>query len=254
MDILIQDAIRLLKEEAQITPSVLATAEEAVYFHSISSRIELSASLQREPIKVQAPPPITAIKPKAAPPTLPITMPPAEKVDPLPAPKPQIEKKNFAELRSWVQKILPELSLRETIPSDALAKRMSCLWEKTYLSAHVVIIAFGEVGIGMEFLKQVTSAIDKLLVPAQLIEGTNLEKERGWDLLLSSPSLKTVICSPWASWKTTSLAKYYRQNGSTGEQFLGSYKLLLLEPSLIYLKHPDRKRELWKMLSTHLSS
>ena len=245
MDSLIQDTLELLQELSKTTPSVLATAEEVAYFTPRAS------PKKKEPSQATLPP----LEKKSVP------KPPAQKPEPKPEPEVPIQKNisfpernHLQEIQQAVQKIFPDLSLRETPPDDAIAKRMSKIWEESYLSAQVVLIAFGEVGPGMDFLKQVAGAIDRLLVPTQLIEGSSLEKERSWELLLNSPSLKTVICSPWASWKTTSLAKYYRQNGASGEQFLGERKLLLLEPSLMYLKHPDRKRELWKTLNTQLLS
>lgn len=259
MDTLIQDLLEFLREEAKRTTSLLATAEEMAYFapilplqkppilkqkesHNLPERAVIKApsnrtafsSLKRTPVSVPAPEPALAV-------TQPVS-------------KPWLNKRDLAEMRQWVQKIFPEWALREVIPDDALAQRASRLWEERYLTAQVVVIAFGEVGAGVEFLKQVTSAIDRLLMPAQLIEGSIFEKEQGWDFLLSSSSLQWVICSPWPSWKTTTLAQYYRQNGATGEQFLGSHRLLLLEPSPLYFKHPDRKRELWNILNTRLSS
>jgi hypothetical protein len=263
MDTLIQDALEFLKEISKTTSSILATPEEITYFREISLLPEkiVSYHIKTSPtqIKLEIPPLASIpIPPKSSAKILPSPKTLSEPVEtilpPPPTSKPATERRNLSDMRQLIQKIFPDLSLRETIPDDALAKRMSRLWEETYLSAQVVIIAFEEVGIGMEFLKNVTSAIDKLLLPAQLIEGSMLEKEQGWDLLLSSSSLKIIICSPWSSWKTTSLAKHYLQNGATGKQFLGKHRLLFLEPSLIYLKHPDRKRELWKILNMHLSS
>ena len=157
-------------------------------------------------------------------------------------------------MRQTIEKAFPEFALRETIPDDSHAKKMSRLWEETYLTAQVVVISFGEVGPGLEFLKNVTHAIDRLMAPAQLVEGSLLEKENGWELLLGSPTLKCLLCSPWSSWKSTSLTNYYKQNGSTQEQFLGQHKLFLLQPSLTYLKNPDHKRKLWQLISTQLLS
>jgi hypothetical protein len=250
MDSITEETLKLAQEMAKTTPWILATAEEAAYF--AAQPID-----QKKPLQADIPRLLPAEKKSAPlPPALPepafqkiASSSEEEKVSPKKA-APRLP----PDLRPAIQKALPELSLREKPLDDTMAKKLSRLWEESYLTAQVLIIAFGEVGPGMEFLKQVTGAIDKLLLPAQLIEGTLLEKERGWDLLLGSPLLKTVICSPWACWHTTSLTKYYRQNGSSGKHFLGHHPLLLLEPSLTYLKHPDRKRELWKTLSTHLSS
>lgn len=245
MDSLIQDTLDYLREVIKITPSLLATREEVAYF---APRISMP---KKETTKTPLPPP-TLLPKKTTPPPAPVI----QKTEPSAAPKvvPAIEKRNINEMRQIVEKTFPDFTLRETIPDDSHAKKMSRLWEETYLTAQIVVITFGEVGPGLEFLKNVTHAIDQLVAPAQLIEGSLLEKEQGWELLLNSPSLKAALCSPWSSWKSTSLSKHYKQNGSTQEQFLGRHKLFLLEPSLVYLKNPDRKRKLWQLISTQLLS
>ncbi len=238
MDSLIQDTIDYLREAAKTTPYLFATKEDVLHFAPRQEKPKPIAPTSPLPLpikRVEAPPKIEAA--------------------PAPPPKPvaAVERKQLSEMRLAIEKAFPGLVLRETIPDDGQAKKMSRLWEETYLSAQIVVIAFGEVGAGLEFVKNVANAIDRLIAPAQLIEGAALEKERGWDLLLNSPSLKGILCSPWSSWKSTSLSKYYKQNGATQEQFLGPHKLLLLEPSLSYLKNPERKRILWQLIHTQLS-
>jgi hypothetical protein len=247
MDSLIQDTLDYVREAAKTTPSLFATRDEMDYF---APRI---LKPKKEVIKASPLLPAPLPKKMAPPPAPPIII---QKAEPPTPPKavPAAEKRNINEMRQIIEKTFPDFALRETIPDDSHAKKMSRLWEETYLTAQIVVIAFGEVGPGIEFLKNVTYAIDRLVAPAQFIEGSILEKEQEWDLLLNSPSLKTVLCSPWPSWKSTSLSKHYKQNGSTQEQFLGSHKLLLLESSLVYLKNPDRKRKLWQLISTQLLS
>jgi hypothetical protein len=241
MDSITQDLIDYLREAAKTTPSILATSEETAYFAPTLPK------QKKEQVKPLPPPPVYT--PKKAEPA-----PVIQKVEaPAPAPKPipAAEKKNLNEMRQMIQKTFPDIPLRESILDDGHAKKMSRLWEETYLNAQIVVIAFGEVGSGLEFLKQVVRAIDTLIAPAQLIEGNQITE---WELLLNSPTLKSILCSPWAAWKTTPLARHYKQNGSTQEQFLAQHRLFLLEPSVIYLKNPDRKRKLWQLISTQLLS
>lgn len=234
MDTLIQDTIDFLKEVARTKPTILATREEVNYFAPVIPKK-----------KVVAPPP-------PPPPTfVPKTPEPVVVKQPTPALPP---KKNTHETRLMVEKTFPDMVLRETPLEDSHARKMSRLWEETYLNAQIVVIAFGEVGPGLEFLKNVTKAIDELIAPAQLIEGSMLEREKSWELLLNSPALRNILCSPWNAWKTTTLATHYRQNGATQEQFLGKHPLFLMEPSVNYLKHPERKRILWQLIHTQLSS
>ena len=242
MDKLTQAALELLRETAKHTNTLLATAEEVAYFGPTPNVV--STFVSSAPIKI-APPPVKV----AAPP--PVAL---EPVKAQVAPASPVKSKPTSDIRVAVQKIFPELLLRDSIPDDRLAKKMAQLWEETYLSAKVVIIAFGETALHLEFLNQVTGAIDKLLAPAKLLDGEKFEKEHGWELLLNSPLLHTIICSSWASWKETSLARHYRQNGATEEHFLAKRPLLLLEPIAHYLKDPHLKRKLWKDLNLRLSS
>lgn len=239
---ILHDTLTHLREVVKTTPTLLATAEEVAYFAP-------RPTLKKESLKTLPPPPTPVPVPKKTAPTTEHITPQA----PPPTPR-STPKQNFNEMRQVVEKTFPGLVLRDTTPDDAHAKKRSCLWKETYLTAHVVVVAFGEVGSGLQFLKKMTDAIHTLIAPAQLVEGLRLEKENSWDLLLSSPVLKYIICSPHASWKSTSLNQHYRQNGATQEHFLGPHKLLLLEPSLTYLNNPERKRSLWQTINMQLSS
>jgi hypothetical protein len=151
------------------------------------------------------------------------------------------------EIRQLVKKTLPEVTLTELIPGDASAKKMSELWKQKHLEAHVFVVSFGEAG---QFLQNVTKAIDSLLAPAILLDG----KQTDWNLAFKAPALKLVLAPPFSSWKTTPLAKFYRENPSHQTYFVNEIPLLLMEPVAAYLKNLDLKRELWKTLSTRLSS
>lgn len=208
-------------------------------------------AMPKKKVVTSSPPPPPTFAPKKPEPVL------IKQEEPLPPPKPIFvtpPKKNTLETRLMVEKTFPDMVLRQTPLEDSHARKMSRLWEETYLNAQIIVIAFGEVGPGLEFLKNVTKAIDQLIAPAQLVEGSMLEREKTWELLLNSPALKNILCSPWNAWKSTTLATQYRQNGATQEQFLGKHPLILLEPSVAYLKNPEKKRSLWQLIHSQLSS
>ncbi len=235
MESLLQDTIDFLKEVARTQPTILATREDVDYFAPVMPKKKVA-------VAPPPPPPPTFVQKKPE---------PVEVKPPAPVTPP---KKNTFDTRLMVEKTFPDMVLRETPLEDSHARKKSRLWEETYLNAQIVVIAFGEVGPGLEFLRNVTKAIDQLIAPAQLIEGTLLEREKSWELLLNSPALKNILCSPWNAWKSTSLATLYRQNGTTQEQFLGKHPLILLESSVSYLKNPEKKRSLWQLIHTQLSS
>ncbi len=159
-----------------------------------------------------------------------------------------------AEMRQMVAKILPDAVLASTIPDDASAKKMAHLYKEQHLTAKVLVLSFGETGPALQFLQNVTKAIDTLLAPAKLIEMRKIERENSWEITLSSPALQLILAPPFMEWKSISLARYYRENPSSKTHFLSSTPLLLTQPIAAYLKNPDLKRELWKNLSTLLST
>ncbi|MBS0648155.1 MAG: hypothetical protein JSS10_02895 [Verrucomicrobia bacterium] len=159
-----------------------------------------------------------------------------------------------AEMKQMVAKILPETSIVGAIPDDAHAKKMSQLYKEQHLTAQVLVLSLGEAGPGLQFLQNVTKAIDSMLAPAKLIEMRKIERENSWDITLNSPTLKLIVAPPFETWKSISLARFYRANPSSKSHFLRETPVAFMQPSAAYLKNPDLKRELWKMLSTLLST
>ncbi|CAM0117120.1 hypothetical protein [Rhabdochlamydiaceae symbiont of Dictyostelium giganteum] len=158
------------------------------------------------------------------------------------------------DLKKLLEKVFPDLILNPEALSDHLAKKMENLWDAVYLQSSVVILFFEEHQEELSFLKNLCRAISHLITPASLLSVKELEKEGGFDLLLSNHALEFVICPPLQLWKTTMLAQYYRQNSATLEHFLNKKPLFLLEPIQAYLHHPQQKQLLWKSLNTYLSS
>jgi hypothetical protein len=171
---------------------------------------------------------------------------------PAPAPKQPLE--IDGEMKQLVSKVLPDLPLAANIPDDAKARKMSELYKEQHLNAKVLVLSLGETGPGLQFLQNVASAIDTLLAPAKMIEMRKIERENSWEMTLNSAALQLVVAPPFQTWKTIALARFYRENPSSKTHFLQNIPLLFMQPTAAYLKNPDLKRELWKMLSTLLST
>ena len=105
-------------------------------------------------------------------------------------------------MKQMVTKILPEVALSSSIPSDAAAKKMAHLYKEQHLTAEVLILSFGETGPALNFLQNVTKAIDSLLAPAKLIEMRKIERENSWELTLNSPTLQLILAPPFQAWKS----------------------------------------------------
>jgi len=158
------------------------------------------------------------------------------------------------EMKQMVTKILPEVTLTSSIPDDASAKKIAHLYKEPHLNAKALVLSFGETGSALSFLQNVTKAIDSLLVPAKLIEMRKIERENSWELTLSAPTLQLILAPPFQAWKTISLARFYRENPASKTHFLKEIPVLMMQPAHAYLKNPDLKRDLWKMVSSLLST
>lgn len=245
MDTLIQDTLTLVREMANTTSSLLVTDEEYAYF-------------SKEHPKKQAPLPTPKPRPVkeneenrfdkvvASPQAQDMT---AHRIKQPPKAKPALN-----EMKGAIAKAFPHLALRETVLDDSAARKKPILTEEVYISIQVMVLAFGESGSGFSFLQKVATAIHDRLAPAQLIDGHVVEKEQGWNHLLAAPSLKFILISPWELWKTTSLMPHYLQNGATKAHFLNNCPLVFLEQAAHYLKSPEHKQSLWRLINTHLSS
>jgi len=160
----------------------------------------------------------------------------------------------MTDIRQLVTKVLPDVPLAMAIPDDAQAKKRADYWKENHLAAKVIVVSFGETGPALQFLHNVTKAIDSLLAPAHLIDGSKIEKEKGWEMVLNSPTLQLVIAPPLMNWKMASIARLYRENPSSNTHFLQNTPLIFFHPVSSYLKNPDLKRELWKNLTSLLST
>jgi hypothetical protein len=161
---------------------------------------------------------------------------------------------NMNEIASLVAKAAPELRLREEIPDDSEARKIGALWQEQLKALHVAVIAFGESGPSLQFLQNVAKAIDTLITPAKIIEGSRFEKEKKWDLFFTSSSLKLVIAPDFATWKGTRLASMYKEHPASSSHTLANIPLLPLKSITHLLKNPSLKKELWKTIVSLLSS
>ncbi len=172
---------------------------------------------------------------------------------PEPVVKPTPKASYLDGLRSIVAKAAPQLSLKETIPDDSMAKKVGSLWQEHLQDVHVAILSFGAQGKELAFLQNVAAAVSSLLAPAQVIDGFKMEGEQKWDLFFEKTPLKLVLAPPLLSWKGKMLARHFRENPTTQAVTLGPAAAILLRPLREYLQNPSLKRDLWKTLVSHLS-
>ncbi|HEY5259188.1 MAG TPA: hypothetical protein VIJ46_00955 [Rhabdochlamydiaceae bacterium] len=157
-------------------------------------------------------------------------------------------------LRELLAKVAPDFALKETPPDDTGAQRIRNHWKEEMQAAAVVILSFGETEKELLFYKNIAQAINQSLLPAKLVDGRRLEKEKKWDSFLESSQLKWILISQDQLKKGMDLLRHFRENPATSEKFLGQASLLLIAPPATHFKQPGLKRTLWETLCTRLSS
>lgn len=109
--------------------------------------------------------------------------------------------------------------------------------------ARVVVLSMGETGEELLFLHNVASAIDRLLMTAEVVPIAKLEQ---WHTLLSREGLSWVVLFGEGAYKLPGIKK--------GEevQKIGQVSLLLQPSVQALLKDQTQKSALWKLLKHYL--
>ncbi len=240
---LVRDTARFIKENYAPGDSLLVPSR--------ASAPPPPAPVQKK--QTYTPPPKVEIPlPQATPKKVEEPQPTREPLHLQPLEAPLVEKAEA--LRELLTKIAPDFALRETPPDDTGAQRIRNHWKEETQAAAVVLLSFGETEKELLFYKNIAQAINQSLMPAKLVDGRRLEKEKKWDSFLESSQLKWILVSQDQLKKGMDLLRHYRENPATSEKFLGQASLLLIAPPATYFKQPGLKRTLWETLCTRLSS
>ncbi len=162
-----------------------------------------------------------------------------QEVKPKPILKQNLDR--WPSVRSVLQKIAPNMKLRDTIIDDLKAQKAANTWNE---QIEVVIITGSVSNEELLFLKDLARAIHDRLSVTKLISGTKLEKEKGWESFFKKNSLKLIILTK-AAQQYTELMLYYKQEKN--QHFLATATLIVLEALETYTQ-PDQKTALWKSL------
>lgn len=243
---LLSDTIRFIKENYAPADTILVPSRA----RAAPSPAPVQKKQAPAPeIKVHAAPaaPIPAAKKPDEPPP-----PPREPLQLQPLDAPLVEKGDS--LRELLATVAPNFSLRETPPDDAGARAIRNHWKEEAQAAAVVLLSFGENEKELRFYQNITAAINQSLLPAKLVDGRRLEKEKKWDSFLASAQLQWILLPQDQLKKGMDLLRHFRENPATAEKFLGATPLFFLASPAVYFKQPELKRTLWETLCTRLSS
>lgn len=216
--------------------------------------ITSSPSLQPLPnLPTASPAPHSLSSPKKSDPIAPI--PPAEiqkslnqnKTFSLEPMQPPSELSSFHECWKIYPSLFPHWTLSKSIPSDEMVQRANFLRKKENPPV-ILILSFHDREPQLTFLNHIAHAISLRLAPAQVLLASQIEKEKGWEKLLSSTQTKLVIAPDYDLYSQPQLMQFYREVPQQGKHFLKQIPLLLLSDLSLYLKDPQLKPLLWRAI------
>lgn len=150
------------------------------------------------------------------------------------------------EWKDLCQKIVPNWTIREDVPSDEEAKRNAEAWKEPKV-AKVLLFSFKETEEELLFLKNISRAIDLYLAPAKIINAAKFEEENKWEGFFKRKGAELIIAPP-ALHQTKELRSFYKEIPSTSELFLAEIPLFVLKSLKEYMKDPLAKKMLWQSL------
>ncbi len=238
---LIQDTAAFLKQEHSLTSFVPCTKEQW-----------RAPVIPKQPVKKVAPQPSVPIAPIAKS-TVPIPKqpPPQSKISkPLPelSQRKAVDTDEMADLKKLCSKELPNFVLKETTPNDEKAHRLANRWRlwREILPVAILQVNFDEAT--SKLLNNLTAAISQKLLPAKILNATELEKSNQWELFLECKTLQVIIANPKDLKSCPSLLPYYQKNPQNTLAKLGNVLLIEMQSADIYLSSPEAKRELWSII------
>jgi hypothetical protein len=147
----------------------------------------------------------------------------------------------------------PNLSLREEILNDNLAKKMKDNWKANQQISPVVILSFRENAKEQLFLQNLAKAISLHFFEARVYPASTFEKEKKWEQLLNDSKLKLIIASDSDLYLQPELMKQHRDEPSKGKHYLNQTALLPISDPTLYFEQRKLKAYLWQAICQHFS-
>ncbi|MCY3974224.1 MAG: hypothetical protein OXF02_01590 [Simkaniaceae bacterium] len=163
-----------------------------------------------------------------------------------PPPGPPLPISGSESLKRRLQKIMPGLTIHDTIPSDIIA-----IEQKNERQEGICLPAIPVLDRGKDthaFLRQAAHAISLHIASSRVIDVTPFEEDTGWDRALDTPGLRLILCREDLLFKLKALLPFYRESPGEKTRFLKKTPLLLLRDPSLYEKDPHLKRSLWHTL------
>lgn len=153
-------------------------------------------------------------------------------------------------LSSAVKKLFPTFSTSTEVQKPHLVDPAL----KKALSSEVVLFSFRESKESDLFLQNLGIAISSHFLPSSLLDVKKWELSEGDFSPFFKESHAKLIIAPASFYKRPSLLPFFKEMPASSERYLGSSKLLLLNPFEDYFNNPLKKKELWHTLCTILKN
>lgn len=161
-----------------------------------------------------------------------------------------VDNKHFKE---FFKEHFPTFTINEKHPQDQKALKLKDAWKKNHQIPPIVILSFND-ELHLPFLKNLAKAISHCLAPACVLSAPKIEKEKKWDDLLTSQSLKLIISSDYNLYLLPDGMKYYQNDPKTTQHQLYKTPLLLMSDLSLYLREPQLKPLLWRAICLEFAS
>ncbi|MDF2578053.1 MAG: hypothetical protein K0S74_1537 [Chlamydiales bacterium] len=160
---------------------------------------------------------------------------------------------SFNDIKAIVNQVYPNLTIQETIPSDALARQISSHWKYKAQIPDIVILSLNTEGPVHDFFNNLTQAINLYLAPAKTVHAMKWEKNNTWQQLFSAQQLRHVLIQQQLFDLLPNLKKSCHSN-EHGDLFFKDKPLTFLPDFTLYFEEPSLKASLWDTLSNLISS
>lgn len=148
----------------------------------------------------------------------------------------------------------PSTPTSETIPCDAVARKIKNSWLAEQTIPPIIILSFNDEEKHLTFLKNIAKAISVRIAPARVLSADKLEKERQWEEILAVPDLKLIIANDYGLYLHPELMRHYQEKPQQGKHYLKNVPLLLLSDPTLYLQEPQLKLLLWRAICNECHS
>jgi hypothetical protein len=171
----------------------------------------------------------------------------------LPTPKEARPTFEFSEnIKRKLEKTIPNIKIIREVPSDEQAIILAQQWMTTTTNANVLIFNFSSISEHRIFWENVKYAIEAHFCSCAVIDVVEWESKNNWESFFKLHNCRFILGSQEIL-RQTHLLTHFKEIPATKDKFLKSHPYFGTYPASEYIKKPDLKKSLWKMLCKQLN-